>query len=194
MRTSHSLARAVLLILPFALRSFADDRYIVRAQPSVIDSVARQHKLKVEKKLRNEGVYLVSLPQELPPTAVVQAMKANPSIQSVEANANLKVPEAGGSSYRGKRQVTHLYGGAPSIPMTGRPWAPYANQPATSAIRIQDAQKHFGYGHSGVQVGVIDTGVDFEHPVLKDALNTVDARSFISGIGPATTIRRRRLS
>jgi subtilisin family serine protease len=48
-------------------------------------------------------------------------------------------------------------------------WNAYLNQPAVGIIRLDDAQKAFGYG-SGL-VAIIDTGVDYTHPVLFPVTN-----------------------
>ena len=48
-------------------------------------------------------------------------------------------------------------------------WDGYANQPAASIVRVQDAQNTFKVQGSGI-VADIDTGVDPNHPVLKAVL------------------------
>src|SRR5919109_885239 len=48
-------------------------------------------------------------------------------------------------------------------------WHGYAAQPAAQIIRLQDAQKGFGISGAGI-VGLIDTGVDPYHPVLRPVL------------------------
>lgn len=48
-------------------------------------------------------------------------------------------------------------------------WQGYANQPAAAIVRLPDAQQNFHVTGSGI-VADIDTGVDFDHPALKDVL------------------------
>jgi len=45
-------------------------------------------------------------------------------------------------------------------------WNGYANQPAGGVIRLREAQNQFGVGGAGI-VGIIDTGVDGDHPALR---------------------------
>src|SRR4051812_14745275 len=108
MRKIQILARASLLISIFALHSFADDRYIVRVRSSSIDSVARQHRLRVDRKLSDDGAYLVGLPTDTPANVVVNALRSNSSVGSVEPNSDVKLPEVQGFSKQGRRRAPRL--------------------------------------------------------------------------------------
>jgi subtilisin family serine protease len=187
MKRLQNLARAGLLILLLAVHAFAGDQYIVRINPAWVDLIAKIFNLKIDKKLSEDGVYLVTLPKNLAESAIVQALKANSLIQSVERNVSVKLPGLTGFANQGRRRSPYLKGGAPSIPMAGAPRAPYVNQPATGVIHLQEAQRAYGYANSSVQVAVIDTGVDYKHQVLQGVINTQDAKSFVSGIPDAST-------
>jgi subtilisin family serine protease len=166
MKKLSILARASLLVLPFALQCFAQgDSYIVRVQPSAIESVARQYKLKVTSQLRSEGVYLVKLPRGASPEAILRDLQANAAVQAIEKNGVAKLPEISGNANAGKRRIPHVPGGVITVPMPGNPFSAYTNQKPNSIIRLQQAQKQAGYGN-GITVAMIDTWVDRRHAVL----------------------------
>ena len=48
-------------------------------------------------------------------------------------------------------------------------WAGYANQPAAGIVRVSDTQKAFNVAGAGI-VADIDTGVDPNHPALRNVL------------------------
>ena len=78
MKTLHIFARASLLCSIFASHSFAQgDGFIVTVQPSAIDSVARQHRLKSATQLRSEGVYLVHAPRGVSQEAFLRELQGS---------------------------------------------------------------------------------------------------------------------
>src|SRR5829696_3435878 len=180
------VARASLLVLLFAVQSFADDRWILRVHPSVVDSVAKQYGLRIEKKLKDDGLYLVSLPKNGDAGSMISALRSNAQVRHVESNADVHVPELAAGVNNSGHKVPVLRGGTPSIAMGGAPWVAYLNQPANSLLRIQDAHRQFGQGRADVVVAVIDTGIDYAHPVLAPVLNTWDGRNFITGSSDAS--------
>lgn len=171
------LGRASLLFSIFALHSFADDRYIVRAHPSVIDRVAKQHNLKIEGRIGPEGVYLVRLPNGVSPDSLVE----DAAIQAVEKNSVVSLPEVSGYSNQGKRRIPHVTGGAVTVSMAGAPFSAYTNQKPNSIIRLQQAQKRVGYGNGSIKVAVIDTWIDANHAVLQGVVDPV--LDFVNGKG-----------
>jgi subtilisin family serine protease len=188
MKKLRILVRASLLISIFALHSFAQgDGFIVTVQPSAIDSVARQHRLKSATQLRSEGVYLVHAPRGVSQEAFLRELQANANVQAVESNTKVKLPELSAASNQGKRKIPFMKGGTSTIPMAGNPFSAYTNQLSNTVISLQEAQKKYGQGSSGVQVAVIDTGVDHTHAVLASVINTGDAKSFVSGQKDAST-------
>ncbi|MEO8130975.1 MAG: S8 family serine peptidase, partial [Bryobacteraceae bacterium] len=63
-------------------------------------------------------------------------------------------------------------------------WNGYAAQPASSVIRLKEAQSQFGLKGAGV-VGIIDTGVDGNHPALKNV--SISGYDFLQNqAGPAS--------
>jgi subtilisin family serine protease len=51
-------------------------------------------------------------------------------------------------------------------------WRGYVNQPAAQIIQADATRSHFNVAGAGITVAVIDTGVDPNHPVLKNSLVT----------------------
>lgn len=180
MKKLHILARASLLVTSFAVCSFAGDGLIVRVDPSVVNAVAKQHGLRVEKRLSGDGLYVLGTRQGANASSVLEELKADPLVQKVEKNQTVKLPELSPGFDKSRRKMPHLKGGAPSIPMAGAPWSPYVNQEAIDLLRVQDAQKHFGYGNSSIVVAIIDTAIDPEHPVLRGVIDKKNAKSFIT--------------
>jgi subtilisin family serine protease len=167
MKKLHILARASLLISIFALHAFAADEYLVRVNPSVIDGVAKQHRVKVNRQLAAEGIYLVTVPD----AATLEALKADASVQAVEKNSTVTLPELSGYANHGKRRIPHVTGGTVTVAMPGNPFSGYTNQKPNSIVRLQQAQQKVGSGNGGLKVGVIDTWIDRNHAVLQ---GTVD--------------------
>src|SRR5215217_7679494 len=188
MKKRHILACASLLTSAFVLPSFAqDDGFIVTVQPSAIDSVARQHRLKTATQLRRDGVYLVHAPKGVSQEAFLRELQANATVQAVEPNRSVTLPELSAASNRGKRNIPFMKGGSTTVPMAGSPFSAYTNQLSNTVIRLQEAQKKYGKGNSAVQVAVIDTGIDYTHAVLSSVINTGDAKSFVTGKKDAST-------
>src|SRR5215213_3891896 len=120
------LARASLLVLAVAMHSFADDRWIVRVHPSVIDDVARETGATIVKKLRtNDDLYVLSVPKNAAAGSVVSRLKSHPLVTHVESNVNVVLPELKSTFDKSRRHIPYLRGGSPSISMAGTPWAPY---------------------------------------------------------------------
>jgi subtilisin family serine protease len=103
----------------------------------------------------------------------------------VEKNVTVKLPELSAATNKGKRRIPFMKGGEPSIWMAGSPFSAYVNQLPNYIIRIQEAQRNYGYGSGGVTVAVIDTGVDNKHAVLRSVV--LDGKSFVAGYLDANT-------
>jgi subtilisin family serine protease len=184
MKKLHILARASLLILFLAVHSFADDRFIVRVPPSLVDYLTKTFGVKFEKELNKaDGVYLVSLPKNSFTNALVQWLKNSPLIQGIEPNHTLVLPELTAGFDRSNRKIPVLKGGAPKLSIPGNPWIAYVNQPANGIIRIAEAHKKYGQGSGAVTVALIDTGIDASHPALLGAVDVWRGRNFISNNG-----------
>ena len=136
-----------VLVATLALPAAADDRWILRVHPTLVDGVVKQYDLKVDKKLKEDGLYLVSIAKSAQSSVVIDARI--PELLSGSNNAGHKVPV--------------LKNGTPLINMAGNPWIAYLNQPANTIIRIPAAQGRFaGDEHhqcqDGGEVGVGEQG------------------------------------
>src|SRR4051812_21481896 len=87
MKKSHFILRASLSVFLLAASSFAANDLLVRVDPSVANSVAKQYGLKIEKQLKaSDGIFLVSVPGGASSTAVLQLLKSNPQVLNAELN------------------------------------------------------------------------------------------------------------
>src|SRR3954469_21239091 len=88
MKKIDLLRRPALLIL-LAGSSFAANDLLLRVDPSVVRAVAKEHALKIEKQLKSDGVYLVSLPPGALPSAVLEALKSDRQVLNAEPNQKM---------------------------------------------------------------------------------------------------------
>jgi len=182
MKKLQLLARASLLISVFAASSLASESLLVRMDPSVADVVAKAHGLKIVKRVSDDGLYLVSAPT----TSALAGLRTNALVQSAEKNSAVVLPELSSAYSKGGRKLPVTPHGNTQINMAGSPWHGYVNQPSNTLIQVAKAQNKFGTG-SGVTVALIDTGVDYTHPVLAPVIDTARAKNFISGGKNAST-------
>jgi subtilisin family serine protease len=185
MKKTQILARASLLLLAFSLHSFADDRLIIRVHPSVVNDVAKKHGLKIEKQITDDGVYVVTGPKNIPSSTVLSALKANALVQNAETNASVILPELSSAYAKSGHAFPKSVHATPSIPMIGA-WTPYLTQPANTILRIPQAQSDFRAYGFGVTVAVIDTGIDYRHPVLIPVLDYFNAHNCVTNSGDAS--------
>jgi subtilisin family serine protease len=169
MNKRHHLARILLLLLVAGTHVVAQNRWIVRMNSSGAKSVQQASGGSWAPLYAPEGVYSVTGPSSI--GQALQLLKNNPLVQSVEADAPVTLPETDAGYNPSGHQVPALVtSGSFNIPAPiAAPWGPYLNQPANSIVKLQQAQQAFGYG--GGLVAIIDTGVDYSHPVLFPVVN-----------------------
>lgn len=191
MRKLHSLARASFLVLVFAVTSYANNRWIVQFKPNAIGTnaatMAQQYGGSLATVVNaSQGIYSISLPGGQLGTFLVQLIQAAPMVQSIEPDNTLLLPEAASKSTGHRLPGLKTYAGSLKIPTFNStvPWDPYLNQPANTLIRLQAAQQKYGYG-SGL-VAVIDTGVDYHHPLLLPPVTDVLQAADFTGSGDPT--------
>ena len=107
-------------------------------------------------------LFVVTFPQILDPVTSLLRLQLGAGILSVEIDqiVNTQSGNAGPPpSYLTDKTPTSYYGTTV--------WHGYVVQPATQLIQNNAAHSSYSVGGAGVTVGVIDTGVDPTHPVLK---------------------------
>jgi len=166
-------ARAGILVVALLSRASAQDRYLVRAPHSEIGNVAARHNLTIIRSLEGSAgnLHLVAAPAGADAQRTMQGLKADVSVQGVEADFPVSLPETSAKAML--RQV-----GLPDpAPLSDRKlvkyygtsaWDAYVNQVAATVIKVTVA--HAFSSGSGAVVAVLDTGVDFSQPVLASSL------------------------
>jgi len=165
--SKKSLAQISLLLVALGPAALAADRYLIRVPSSKIGDVAARHGLTLVRSFRGSasGLHSVQAPSGTDPRLIA----ADSSVQGVESDGNLFLPEAapdfGGHA---SAQVNGL--GAPTVVSFYGVQAlgAYVNQPAGPVIALSGART-FALG-AGATVAILDTGVDTNHPVLKNSL------------------------
>ncbi len=113
----------------------------------------------------NGQLFLVTLPAILNPVTALLKLNLQAGILSVELDQVVKQQEAystGAPSYLTDSVPFSYYGATV--------WHGYVAQPGNQLIRTDQTHNSFNVSGSGVTVAVIDTGVDVNHPVLKNVL------------------------
>src|SRR5579863_2168429 len=139
----HTL-RLTLLISLFFLQAFAQDHYLVRAPVSAINDIASRHGVILLKSLTGsaQGLHVVSVPNVLSAAQIVQSLKSDPQVQSLEHDDALTVPEATASGPQVRSHSGYL-------PLTNYQnmifyydslaWGAYVSQPAAGIIGVSSA-------------------------------------------------------
>lgn len=170
MKKPRSLARVLLLLLAVGAQGFAQSRWIVRVHSSGTNSLTQlAPSAGWASVYAPQGVYAVTVWANVAQT--LQALKTSPLVQSVEPDVAVTLPETDAGYNPGGHTVPALVtSGSFNIPSPLiAPWGAYLNQPATTIVKLPQAQKAFGYG--GGLVAIIDTGIDFQHPILFPVVN-----------------------
>ncbi|HET7107917.1 MAG TPA: S8 family serine peptidase [Candidatus Acidoferrum sp.] len=166
----HPWLAATLLVLCFASPARADNRFIVRSTlgTTVLTQLCVLQNCTVVAAIDGtlNQVFLLTTPSAIDPTTFLNLLRSTPGILDAELD-----------------QVLSLIGGlnAVTTPPTGLTdttpvhyfgntvWNGYANQPASGIVHVQSAQNTFQVSGKGI-VADIDTGVDPNHPALKNVL------------------------
>lgn len=193
----------LVLLLTAFVRTDDDDReeLIIRAQPRTIQGIADRYGLTLLRAFdqANQNLFLLLCPREDDDDEdefecdddLIEQIAADPEVENVAENDDLEVPELPGTGADeddvagtvGDDTVQNFFGTTV--------WTQFAGQPAGSIIAT--GQAHTVATGAGI-VAVIDTGADYNHPVLQPALipgfdfftNTVTTTSELTDLDPAT--------
>jgi subtilisin family serine protease len=182
MKKFKNIALAGLLALTAAGISLAaDDGYIIRTDPSVIQSIAKQYGLTIKRELgRGSGTYLVGVPDN----GTVQNLRMNPLVQGVQSNTKLGLPE--GVVSQGPVQSNLKKDHQPLLAKPGV--VSYLTQDAINQMNLRPAQAQYGMG-AGQEVAVIDTWIDTKHPFLAGSIDTALAYNAHTGTTGVTAMQ-----
>jgi len=166
----HLWLAAALLALSFATPARADNRFIVRSTlgTTVLSQLCVLQNCTVVTAIDGtlNQIFLLTTPSLIDPTTFLNLLRSTPGIVDAELDQVL-------SLVGGLNAVTTLPAGltdnAPVNYFGTAVWNGYANQPASGIVHVQDAQNTFQVSGKGI-VADIDTGVDPNHPALKNVL------------------------
>lgn len=179
-------------ILLGSLPGWSQDHFVLTTSPAKVQDVCGRHGLTQVSSVSNgSGVFLVSS------SSVDSSIASDPQVTSFESDRKLGVPELTGTTISNLTQSTSAI--LETLPgVTGVSYfganvpSNYVQQPASSLIRISDAQQASMLTGQGIVVAVIDTGVDLNHPALSGALvagfdfvNNSSSASEFNGIDPS---------
>jgi subtilisin family serine protease len=174
-----------LFLLTAAGHSLAADQFIVRAPFPYMQELASRFRLTILKQIPSHNIFLVLGPEGVPAARIIADLENydygkdpgdddDDDDDDVEVESNILVTLAD-TGPGVPRLITNT---APVVtalqnrtfaPFHGEmAWSGYTQQPALAKIRVADAHRRYGTG-SGI-VAVIDTGIDPNHPLLKNWL------------------------
>src|SRR5438128_995967 len=167
------LAWLGLVTLFFALpaSSATKDEFILSCAPTALNGVASRHGMTVLTSVDSRNIFLVRGPAGASPTQLVDEVEADSDVALFEPNRDVLVPEslAGLKLNQSTASVLDTLGTPSAITFFGSSvLSSYVNQPAAVLIRRAETHQFLATG-VGI-VAVIDTGVDPNHPVLKNSL------------------------
>src|SRR5713226_7596724 len=167
------LAWLGLVTLFFALpaSSATKDEFILSCAPTALNGVASRLGMTVLTSVDSRNIFLVRGPAGASPTQLVDEVEADSDVGLFEPNRDVLVPEspAGLKLNQSTASVLDTLGTPSAITFFGSSvLSSYVNQPASVLIRRAEAHQFLATG-AGI-VAVIDTGVDPNHPALKDSL------------------------
>ena len=151
--------------------------FMLRAAPAEAEAIAQRHGLEVVARLAaspdgdGRSVLLVRAAPSVDPEAVIQEVRGTePGVLDIEEVVLAALPETG-SEVKLDQRTRAILGAVADRTETllgsQRLWTAYVRQPAADLLRL--AEVNVSTLGAGV-VAIIDTGVDPDHPVLRDAL------------------------
>jgi subtilisin family serine protease len=167
----RKLIFAVLFGLTAAVPAFSA-QYILQLSPSGNASqIAAKYGLTLVRSLSNDGhtAYLVSTPAPLT-SQQISTINHDHGVDEIESDSEVHSPETPSTKSPASiaALATSLLNHATQSYYGATVRSSYVQQPQASLIRVGESLARFGSG--GSTVAVIDTGVDPNHPALKNVL------------------------
>jgi hypothetical protein len=174
-----TLAGCGLLMTSAVWSAPAQNRYVVRLSPGGgITNVAGRLGLSVVASMGGSGTGLYVVTSPLSAAQMLPLLHWQAGVLNAEVDASAALPERAKGSKPARTGVPSLnaitswagpYIGKSQInPYTGATeWSGYQNQPAATIIRVAAAHQ-FASGRG--TVAILDTGIDYTHPVLASSV------------------------
>jgi len=161
-----------VLFLVGSLPLLAQDKFVLVTAPSKVGDVCSRHGLSQLNQVAttsSAGIYLVFT------TSVDPSISTDSDVQAFEPNRSIAAPELSGTTQANLTQsntsiLDQLPGRAAVTYFGGTVANYYVTQPATSLVGLPQVQSSGSLNGTGITVAVIDTGVDPNHPALKNVL------------------------
>lgn len=181
---------AYFVFAAFTVAGYAADQFILRGPQKKLEQVIPAVGLRVLQKVENRQIFLTEGPSGLTPERVIELVLSIGNVPqpgcgddddddddddcapvAIELNRIVTLPGVGSGTppASGYDAVNKLLGERATVNYFGaRVWSGFVRQPLVSYLELQKVHSRFGTG-SGT-VAVIDTGVDPNHPALRNAL------------------------
>jgi hypothetical protein len=167
------LIGGLLFILCSVVSAEAQFRYIVRTtNSSALQTLCRFVGCSIERNLGDplSRLFLVNSPINIEINPFLLALTRQIGIEHLEVDQIVSIPIGGARDFL--RRLTPPHGLSDRAPVNfygDTVWNGYAAQPAAATIRVAEAQRAFRVEGRGI-VAIIDTGVDPNHPALRNAI------------------------
>jgi subtilisin family serine protease len=191
------------LFVTASLLADDDDReeLIIRAQSQAVQGIADRYGLTLLRSFdqANQNLFLLLCPREDEDDEdefecdddLIERIAADPEVENVAENEDLEVPELPGTGADEDDVAGSVDDDTVQNYFGTTVWTQFASQPAGTIIGT--ARAHTVATGASV-VAIIDTGADFNHPVLQPALipgfdfftNTVTTTSELADLDPET--------
>ena len=157
--------------------NYESDQIVVKIMPTAaIDEINNSYSTStVRPLLYTADIYLLQAASAAEAAQIVAAMESDPAIQYAELNLIASAPEANGRDIYGwpdgeagtnEQQLDADPRLLFEWELSGSDSAHYYQQPAVYQIKLNQS---FSQG-SGVVVAVLDTGIDYDHPLLSNSI------------------------
>jgi len=149
-------------------------QYLLRVKrASALEQVCQTHGLKVVRSIGWLSLYTVTGASEASDPTLVARVRADKAVSTFEPDFVATTGETAARS--GIQQTTQPLDDALAVDRTlvdfqgALAWNGYVNQPALAKLEVEATRADTSQGE-GITVAVIDSGVDPDHPLLRDAL------------------------